>query len=138
MSKFHVRPYKESDYEEIVSWWNAANEPGPVPGEMAENGTFVLEIHGVPSMSLTLFLTQSKGVSFIEGFIAKPGLPKDDRREGGEMLWFVCYAFAKANGYTGVTTYAKNEGLVARYEQLGMTRSVSGLTALHKQIQGVA
>lgn len=134
MTNFRVRPYLNSDYEEIRGWWEDAGVPGPTPGEMIEDGTFVLEIDGVPGMSLTVFLTQSKSVAYLEGYIAALGLFPEDRKQGGRVLWNHCYQFAKDRGYSNLFIYAGHPKLVERYEDLGMTRSLSGLTALHRRV----
>jgi hypothetical protein len=134
MIQFTVRPYRHSDYSEILSWWDEASVPGPMPGEMVEDGTFVLEIGGVPSMSLTVFLTQSKSVAYLEGYIAKPGVPDEDRDLGACALWRHCFQFVKDRGYSNVFIYAGHPKLVKRYEDLGMTRSLSGLTVLHRKV----
>lgn len=129
-----IREYEESDFEEICSWWDAAQEPGPPEGAMIPDGTFVLEIDGVPSLSLTVFLTQSKKIAYLEGFISRPGIEKKIRNDLSEILWDYACQFADCRGYKTVIMYAQKPKLVERYERMGMTRAQSGLTALYRSI----
>jgi hypothetical protein len=131
--KFGIRPYQHSDFETICSWWEASHETAPIPGMMIEYGTFILEIDGAPSMSLTVLLTQSKEISFLEGFIAKPGIEKNLRQEASQCLVNHCYSFAHFKGYKNILCYSKVEKLSKRYESLGMTRSQSGLTGFYRR-----
>lgn len=125
-----IRPFKESDYEEICSWWRAHGEFSPLPGMMTEEGTFVLELDDEPVMTLSVLMTQSKEIAFFEGYCSKPGLDKEIRNSLGKMLWAYGYEFLKDRGYKRVIAYTDKDALAERYQNLGMRPNVSGLHSL--------
>jgi hypothetical protein len=125
-----LRPYRESDFEEIHSWWTRHNECPPVPGMMVTNGTFVLEHDNKPIMTLTAFVTQSKEISYLEGFCAKPGVSKEITRECGPMLWEYAFEFLRHNGRKRVVILTNKEGLAKRYKELGMEENMKELISL--------
>jgi hypothetical protein len=125
-----IRPYQESDFEEICSWWCKQNELPPLPGMMCANGTFVTEYEDEPVMTLTALMTQSKEISFIEGYCAKPGLDAELRRTIGESIWNHCFNFLRSNGMKRVIAFTDKQSLVNRYKHFGMTENISGLVSL--------
>lgn len=132
--EIEIRPYRQSDYEEICEWWRNHHECHPSDGMMVENGTFVLTFSGVLFVTLTAFYTQSKKVAFLEGFCAKPGIPDGLRHTLAEMLFEHCCDYLRNKGYTRVNILTSEGGLVKRYEELGMSLQVSGLHSLGKEI----
>lgn len=130
---FIIRRFKDDDYSEIASWWDACGENRPEPGMMVEDGTFVVEERGLPVMTMTVLLTQSKALAMFEGFIAKPGMETLDRRELGHSLWDHCFAYAKSKGYRNVICYGKPE-LAKRYENFGMRAAMSELVGMMRRI----
>lgn len=125
-----IRPYKESDFETIKTWWQQHNGIPPQPGMMIEDGTFVVEWSGEPVMTLTVFKTQSTEIAFFEGFCKHPYLPKELSYQFGSNLFEHCYEYLQKNGYKRAILYAEYEALVKRYEALGMTKALSGLTSM--------
>jgi hypothetical protein len=132
---FNIRSFDNGDFEMIASWWTARGELPPLPGMMVEDGTFVLEYDGEPIMSLTVFLTQSRELSYIEGYICRPGVSKEVSHEGGQMLWNHAYWWATTAGSKRVLCYTNKEKLVERYQDLGMTKSpVNQLSCLYREL----
>ncbi len=134
MDKIEIRPYKAADFDVIHAWWIQSGQNPPSPGCMIEDGTFVAEINGEPALSLTVLKTQSKQIALFEGYIAKPGLEKGLRNEAGAQLWERCYQYALEHGYRNAIVYSGKPQLTARYEKLGMTRSLEGLSALYRRL----
>src|SRR5215203_5652049 len=118
----HIRPYKESDFHEIVSWWKEHGEFAPLPGMMSGEGTFVLELDTQPVMTLSVLLTQTKEMSYFEGYCAKPGLQKNIRNALGQLLWQHGYQYLKNLGYKRVLIFTDKDALANRYERLGMNK----------------
>jgi hypothetical protein len=129
-----IRHYKESDYREICSWWKKHQEEAPLPGMMVETGTFVVELEGNPVMTLTALFTQSVEVAYLEGYCAKPGLEKRVRNQIGQELWNYVYAWLRALGFKRVVALSPNASLTKRYEELGMSQNMSGLTSLSRSL----
>ena len=119
-----IRPYRESDYEIICSWWREHKETPPLPGMMVEDGTFVVEVGGCPVMTMTVFTTQSKEISYFEGYCSEPGLEKKFRNTIGKSLWEHCYTYLRDRGYKRVLIFTEKHKLVKRYEELGMRQNV--------------
>lgn len=129
-----IRAYRNSDFDLISSWWDQHGEIGPIPGCMVEDGTFVLELDKQPVMSLTVYLTQSKAISYFEGYVSKPGLSKDIRNKAGNLIFNHAFQYAKSHGYQYMVGYCGKTRLTSRYQQLGFTPSISHLTSLFKEI----
>ncbi len=129
----NIRSYKSSDFDEIVSWWKAHDECPPLSGMMMADGTFVLELDGRSSLTLTCLKTQSFEISYLEGFCAMPGLEKDLRNDLSHILWDHCLNYLKQEGFKRVIALADKPLLVSRYEKLGMTKLLSGIHSLVKE-----
>ncbi len=127
----NIRPYEHADYELICSWWIESKEHAPERGMMVTDGTFVLECEGRAVMSLTVLLTQST-IAYFEGYIADPNFSRGARL--GALLWAYCYRFARSRGAKQVVIFAGKEKLVKRYQALGVTPVLSGLTALTRSL----
>jgi hypothetical protein len=125
-----IRSYRHSDFEEICSWWKGHGEVPPLPGMMIESGTFIAEQDGIALMTLTTLMTQSKEISYLEGFCSKPGLDFKLRRALGTALWDHCLHFLKSNGFKRVNILSGKKRLTERYKQFGMIEQVSELTSL--------
>lgn len=132
--KTHIRAYKETDYDRVYSWWEARNEVPPCLGMMIEDGTFILELDGEPVMTLTALTTQSKHISFFEGYCAKPGMDKTLRNMLGSLIWGHGVKYLQSKGYTRVNIVTDKLKLLKRYEELGMELQMTGLYSLGKEI----
>lgn len=126
---YNIRPYSFSDFEMVYSWWTSAKECPPILGMMINDGSFILELNGVPALSLTVFLTQSKEISFIEGFIKNPEFRNTNLEEYGKILWNHCFNYAKDSGYNRIICYCLENKLIDKYKRFGMEQSASNLTS---------
>ncbi len=125
-----IRPYQESDFEEICSWWKRHGETPPLPGMMVEEGTFVLEKDDKPVMTLTVLMTQTREISYFEGYCKSPELPKRMSNELGKILWQHGFQYLKERGFKRVIILTDKDALSDRYERLGMSKNMSGIHAL--------
>lgn len=125
-----VRPYQESDFDEICSWWKEHGEFAPLPGMMTPEGTFVLDLNGMPVMTLSVLMTQTKEISYFEGYCAKPSLEKRLSNALGKLLWNHGYNYLRDRGYKRVIAFTDKTKLAERYEDLGMNQNMQGLTSL--------
>lgn len=126
-----IRPYRNSEYALVRSWWESANEPPPSPGMMVEDGTFILERDGHPVLSLTVLLTQSN-IAYFEGYVSSPNHPH--LKSDGQRLWDHGYQYAKDHGCEYVFLYPEKEKLVKRYQELGVKPVLTGLTAMIRSL----
>lgn len=131
---FNIRPYTLSDFDTIHSWWTAAKECPPVLGMMIPNGSFILELDSVPALSLTVFLTQSKEMAYIEGFIKNPLFKGVSLEEQGSALWQECFNYAKNRGYNRVLCLCQEPSLFSKYERFGMRKTANNLSSFVREL----
>lgn len=129
-----IRNYKHSDFSLLDNWWKSYNEMGPIPEMMMEDTSFVLEINGVPALSITVYFTNCKEVAYIENFIGNPDLEGSLRKEASQCLLNHVYKFAKDKEYKRLVCFCYKDKLVKRYEELGVVRTLSGLHSFVKEL----
>lgn len=129
-----IRHYENSDFDEIHSWWLAHDECPPSRGMMIEDGTFIFELDGNPVMTITALTTQSKMISYLEGYCANPSLPKEKRNECGEILWDYALEYLRKKGFKRVNVLTDRMPLVERYQRLGMEFQMFGLQSLGREL----
>jgi hypothetical protein len=129
-----IKQFKPSDYEMIASWWTSYNEPAPVQGSMISDGTFIMEINKTPALCLTTFLTQSKEVAYIAGFVKNPKFKDINLEPEGKLLWDHCFKFAKDKGYKRVICFSVVSKLADKYERFGMRKTYNNLNSFVKEL----
>jgi len=129
---YHIRTYTKEDYGMILSWWGAANKHCPPESMLSEDSTYIFEIDGVPALSVTAYLTNSKGLAILEHFVGNPELKGVDRRNASVFFINLVYDTLNALGYEYVLGFATNDKLVKRYEELGMSQLSSNITSMIK------
>lgn len=129
-----IRRFKETDFYSICEWWKAWGEEPPLLGMMIKDGTFVVEYDEIPVMTLTAFKTQSKEISYLEGFCRSPKLDPAESKRLGSLLWNVAFQYLKDEGFKRVICFANKESLKNRYIELGMHETLGGLTALGREL----
>lgn len=118
----------------ICDWWNHYKETPPIAGMMIEDGTFILEIDKIPALSLTVFLTQSKEIAYLEGFIKNPHFENISLHEVSQSLWDHCFLYAKNKGYKRLLAYCNNDKLKKKYQQFGMVNVLEPLSGFVKEL----
>lgn len=131
-----IRNFKRSEFETVVSWWNKANEQPPVIGMMPEDTTFIAEINGRPSLCVTLYLTNSKEICYVENFVGNPDVNKNKRKEAAKILSDYIAVFAGQLGYKRMMCMCYKEPLVKRYQELGYTPTLNGVTTFIRPTLG--
>jgi hypothetical protein len=130
-----IRAYCEDDYEEISSWWKSYGHPIPLRGMMIEDGTFVVEKEEKPAMTLTVYKTQSKQVSYLEGYCVRPDISKKESNEMGNLLWEHCFDYLRRQGFkrvSGFTFYYPS--LIRRYREFGMKVQTMNLVSMGREL----
>jgi hypothetical protein len=129
----NIRQYSDKDFEMISDWWKQANEVGPAKDMLSAQTTFIMEINNVPAYSLSLYLTNCKGLAIFENFAGNPQL-KGERKKFAPVLVNYLEDLAKSLGYKKIMCLSMNDKLVTRYTSLGYNKTVGGLTALVKEL----
>ena len=129
-----IRDYKDSDFDEICSWWKEHGECPPLPGMMCEKATFVLELDDQPVMTLTILTTESLEISYFEGYCVKPGISKSVSHELGDRFFNFGYALLKQLGFKRVVGFTNRHKLVERYQELGMDVYLKNMVSLGREL----
>lgn len=128
-----IRPYTHKDFEMIASWWTMQGESAPIFGMMVEDGTFVLEIDGIPALTQTVLLTQSKELCYLEGFCKNPEFKKISLECYVPLLWDQVFSYAKNKGYKRILGYCKVDKLKNKYKRLGLIQVMDNLSGFTKE-----
>ncbi len=130
----NIRPYQHADFEQICKWWEFHDEVPPLYGMMVEDGTFIAELNGKPVMTLTALTTQSKEISYFEGYCASPSIETSVSNEIGNILWDHCIQYLKNKGFKRVMLLCSHKKLMYRYQDLGMSVTMTGLYSLVREL----
>lgn len=128
--------YRESDhYGVIASWWKAAGEMTPARAAMPESSTFILAENGEPWVCVTVFLTNSSEIAWVDNLIANPELPSGAaRKEAVEQLQRFLEAWALKLGYRKLFCMAANPALAERYRNLGYISTLKNVETFIKTL----
>ena len=132
--KLHVRNYRDSDYDMIGSWWAHYKEPFTTRDVIPTDTTFILEYGGAPVACITLFLSNSKGYSSLEGFIKNPEYKDIPRAITGYLMEYACNV-AKNLGYKIVALATREDRLVERYKENGFKITMTNATTMIKELR---
>jgi hypothetical protein len=123
-----IRNYKSSDFPMISEWWMSHNEPGPLPGNIPEDSSFILEYEGIPATSISVILTNTKFVYF-ENFVRNPKFNDKIGKQCTKELWDYATEFAKSKNYDHIIFVSYKDKIKARYEELGAKRTLDNLSS---------
>lgn len=130
-----IRNYKKEDYPLIKSWWDRAKEIAPYPSMMPEESSFVLELEGKPILAITLYLTNSVQIAWIDNLIGNPEITGNKRREATKMLVKYVEDFAREKGYKSTLCFSEKDKLVNYYQTLGYHPTLRNVTTLIKELK---
>ncbi len=133
MAAITIRPYTDADFDLVITWWAHHNEPGPAPGMMNKHCTFMLDMAGVPVMTLTALYTPTT-IAYLEGFCASPLIDKETRNDCSLAIWDHAIKFLKGLHTTRIVVLTDKLPLVERYQELGMELQRGGFFILGKDL----
>lgn len=123
-----IRPYRKDDWAQVDSWWKESGEIGPLETMMPLESSFIAEIDGTPALAVTLYLTNTPELCYVENFIGNPALKGGERRLATYMLLEHITKFANLLGYKRLICMTEKPILVERYKEIGFTPTLSGVT----------
>lgn len=129
----NIRSYRDSDYTMIASWWGSQGESIPTKN-LIPSTTFVLEVENEPIISISVLLTNVKGICFLENFVGNPE-HRELRKQYASVIVEHAIDFAKKQGYEAVACFAYKEKTKKRYEQLGMRKTLDNLSSFVREIK---
>lgn len=127
----NIRLYKESDWSTIKNWWIIANEIPPLKESMTNDSTFVLEKDNDLLASITVYLTNSKEMAYLENLVRNPEFKN---KEAIKNLVNHAERFTKENGYKRLICFSYKSSLKKRYENLGYLNTLSDLSSFVKEL----
>ena len=134
MSTYSIKQYADSDFEMIKSWWSYYGDVLPTRDLLTPDTNFILFVDAVPTLSLSLFLTNCKGIAYIANFVSNPLTTSEQRLPASPVLFHYVYEVAKSMGFKRVQCLAPNKKLRDRYVECGMTPILSGLVSMTREI----
>jgi len=129
----HVRTISPFEIPTIISWWKEYGEVAPEEGMMPIDSTFVLDLGGLPIVSLTVFHTNSM-VAWVDNFIAHPKLNFRERERVMNEAWEWVQQYVKDKGYKRMLCFSDKQSKVRLYERYGFITTLSNVVTMTKEI----
>lgn len=128
----NIRQFQKNDYEVIKMWWYLANEPSPTIEMLPEESTFVLEIDNAPQACITVYLTNTNYLAYLENLVRNPKL--QNNKNHIEILVKHAENFTKKLGYKILLCMSYKEKLKKRYEEMGYMNTLNNLSSFGKEL----
>lgn len=119
----NIRRLTESDWDTLVSWWDAWDEWAAPPKEfLPDNGTggFMVESDDIPIVAGFVYMTNSKA-ALLEWIISNPDYRNDDRKQAVELLITAVERVLKDHGIKFIFSIGRNKHLIETHKKLGWT-----------------
>ena len=129
-----IRNYSHSDYGMIKQWWEEAQQCVPPEHHMPEESSFVLELDGVPSLAVSLYMT-NVDIAWVDNLIGNPKMKGEDRKKAVKVLLDRLEEFCKSKGKRVLFCMSLSDATTRRYEQLGFLKSQNGVSTFIKEIK---
>jgi len=128
----NIRLFNKNDFEMIKMWWNDAQEMPPTIEMLPEESTFILEVNNEPQVCITVYLTNTNYVAYLENFIKNPNLK--DSKEYTKKIVEHAENFAKQKGFKILVCLSYKEKLKQRYQDLGYINTLNNLSGFAKEV----
>ena len=119
--KLFTRKLRESDWDTLVTWWDAWPDwTTPPKGVLPDNGTggFMVEKDGMPIVAGFIYETNSDAVLF-EWVVSNPDYREKDRQDAIEKLLIDVENKIKEMGYKRVFSIGRTKNLINTHKKLG-------------------
>lgn len=133
-NKINIRNFNTSDYPMVLSWWKNAKEIPPSINMLPEDSTFIIEYEDKSVACLTVYLTNSKEISYFENFVKNPNIEKDISKQMTQYLVEYVCEFTKTLGYKRIICMSYKEPLKKRYSELGFFKTLDNISTLVKEL----
>lgn len=129
-----IRAYKPEDFQMLSSWSIGYGQSAPLEGMFSEDGTFILEIAGMPALSQSVLFTQSKQICYLELCIKNPAFRGINLESDLSVLWDHIFSYAKEKGYKNIFGYAMVDKLKVKYERMGLIKVADNLSSFSRSL----
>lgn len=93
-----------------------------------KDSSFILEIDGIPSLHMSFYITNCKGVSYLENFVGNPEMKGMVRREATKYLISFLTELAKQLGYKRLIGFGFQDKTKAYYKTLGFENTLNDVS----------
>lgn len=131
---FQIRNYTDADFEMIQGWWTKQNEVPPTKEMLPPDTTFICEYEGVPLVSITVYLTNSKEFCMLDNFVGNPEFPGEKRKEASGRIIGWSEVFAMTLGYKSMMCLAMKDKLKEYYTTFGYTKRFDNVATFNKAL----
>lgn len=133
---YKVRNYKPDDFTMISSWWADSKEVGPIEAMLPPESTFILELNGVPTVCVTLYLTNAKAFCMADNLISNPAVKdREWRAKAVDLMNGFADGFARERGFERILCLTEKNALKRRYMELGYKPTLDGVTTFIKEVK---
>lgn len=129
-----IRTYTHADYDMLSSWYKDSSEPCVPKDLLPEDTTFVLELEGVPALCVSVYLTNCKGVAYLEHFIGNPSLKGKERQKATSLFFEAMSVFVKGCGYKRIACSTVYPKLKQYYKKLGLVPTNDNVQCFIKEV----
>ena len=134
--ELQVRELRESDWEDLTSWWKWWRWPEVSKELLPLNGLGGLMVYknNTPIAAGFLYLSNSK-VAWLDWIVSNPEYRDTDRKEALEFLINSLEDVAKMQDYSIIISIARNKSLIQTHKKLGYTIDESPSYEISKKIK---
>lgn len=134
--ELQVRELRESDWEDLTSWWKWWRWPEVSKELLPLNGLGGLMVYkdNTPIAAGFLYLSNSK-VAWLDWIVSNPEYRDTDRKEALEFLINSLEDVAKMQDYSIIISIARNKSLIQTHKKLGYTVDESPSYEISKKIK---
>lgn len=129
-----IRAYKKNDWPLVKQWWALSKEVAPLETMMPTESSFVAEIDGNPALAVTVYLTNTPEVTYVENFIGNPEYRGETRKKLTEMLLACLGDFVSRLGYRRLLCMSEKPELKNYYKEIGFTKTLDGVATFTKEV----
>lgn len=129
-----IRHYKQSDFPVVESWWAASGEAVPPSNWLPRHSTFLISVDNTLAACVSVYLTNSKELAYLENVVGNPDLKGPARRAALEALVRHAEAWTKRKGYKRLVLLGYRAPVKKRYLELGYKETLDGVSTFVKEL----
>jgi len=129
-----IRAYSVEDYKNISGWWKFYDETPPSRLMMPEDSSWILEDDDGPLLCVTVYLTNSKELAWVDNLIGRPKADKSLRREATMELLKYIGNVSRELGYEKLFCFSEKPELKRYYMDIGFIPTMDNVTTFVKPL----
>lgn len=126
--KINARAYRDSDYEEVVSWYRSWELVPPTRNSLPKNGAIV------PGVCVEFLYSTDSDMAMLEGAVANRSADKMVRAEAMRQCVELLVVKAKNLGFSCVFGFTHLDRVIEIGESLGFTEDNNSFKMMWKKV----